>query len=59
MDLRLSHWDSPLPDRVNGAADVHDLCRNDKFRFANLLSVWADVEDGRVRDAGCATRAAS
>ena len=48
MDLRLSHWDAPLPDRVKGAEEVHELCRHDKFRFANVLSVWADVEDGRI-----------
>lgn len=52
MDLRLSHWDQPLPDRIDGAEEVQDLCRHDKFRFANLLSVWADIEDGRVVDAG-------
>ena len=52
MDLRLSHWDQPLPDRVEGAPTVHELCRNDKFRFANLLTAWADVEDGRVVDHG-------
>jgi hypothetical protein len=52
MDLRLSHWDAPLPDTVDGAEDVHELCRLDRFRFANLLSVWADVEDGQVVDAG-------
>ncbi len=52
MDLRLSHWDSPLPDQVKAPDDVHELCRQDKFRFANLLSVWADVEDGRIVRAG-------
>ncbi len=48
MDLRLSHWDQPPPDRIQGAETVHDLCHHDKFRFANVLTVWADVEDGRV-----------
>ena len=52
MDLRLSHWDSPLPDQVAGAGEVHELCRHDKFRFANVLSVWAEVEDGRIVGAG-------
>jgi len=52
MDLRLSHWDAPLPDRVHGAEEVHELGRHDKFRFANVLSVWAEVEDGRIVDAG-------
>ena len=52
MDLRLSHWDKPLPDTLSGPDELHELCRHDKFRFANLLSVWAEVEDGRVVDAG-------
>jgi hypothetical protein len=52
MDLRLSHWDSPLPDRVKAPEEVHELCRHDRFRFANLLAVWADVEDGRIVRAG-------
>src|SRR3954454_2549643 len=48
MDLRLSHWDPPLPDHVSGAEAVHELCRHDKFRFANLLSGWAEVEGGEI-----------
>ncbi len=52
MDLRLSHWDKPLPDTLSGPDELHELCRHDKFRFANLLSVWAEVEDGQVVDAG-------
>jgi hypothetical protein len=53
MDLRLSHWDAPLPAEVTGGSEaVHDLCRHDKFRFSNLLATWAEVEDGRVVDAG-------
>ena len=52
MDLRLSHWDAPLPDRVQGAEEVNELSRHDKFRFANVLSVWAEVEDGQHRGCG-------
>ncbi len=52
MDLRLSHFDAPLPDQVNGAGEVDELCRHDKFRFANVLSVWADVEDGQFVRSG-------
>lgn len=53
MDLRLSHWDAPLPAEVSGGAEaVHELARHDKFRFANLLAGWAEVEDGRIVDAG-------
>jgi len=52
MDLRLSHWDEPLPDRIAGADEVQEMSHHDKFRFANVLSAWAEVEDGRVVDAG-------
>jgi hypothetical protein len=54
MELRLSHWDDPPPDRVTAAEQVHEMARNDRFRFANLLSVWADVDDGRAVSAGYA-----
>lgn len=52
MDLRLSHWDDPLPARVADADEVEQLCRDDRFRFGNLVWAWAEVEDGRVVDAG-------
>ncbi len=52
MDLKLSHWDDPPPDRLRGAEHVHELCREDKFRFANLLSVWAEVDGDTVVDSG-------
>lgn len=54
MDLRLSHWDDPLPDHVEDAAEVHRLCREDRFRFANLLSAWVEVDGDRIVDAGLA-----
>ena len=52
MDLKLSHWDDPPPDQFRGADHVHELCREDKFRFANLLSVWAEVEGDTIVDSG-------
>ena len=52
MDLRLSHWDDPPPDLVSSAEVVHELCRQDRFRFANVLSVWAEVEDDRIAEFG-------
>jgi hypothetical protein len=54
MDLKLSHFDQPLPEQLSGTAEVKELCRQDRFRFANVLSAWADVEDGRIVDAGYA-----
>jgi hypothetical protein len=52
FELGLAHWDDPLPDKVSVPDDVHSLCREDRFRFANLLSGWAEVDDGRVVSAG-------
>jgi hypothetical protein len=52
VDAGVSHWDEPPPDRIGGAEELHALCREDRFRFANLLTCWIEVEDGRVVDAG-------
>ena len=54
FELGLAHWDDPLPDTVAGTHEVHALCGEDKFRFANVLSGWAEVQDGRIVDAGVA-----
>ena len=54
FELGLAHWDDPLPDRIAGTHEVHALCREDRFRFANVLSGWAEVEDGVITSAGYA-----
>ena len=54
MELGVSHYDRPPADRV---LDVEQLRRDaaaDRFRFANRLSAWMDVEDDRIVDAGYA-----
>ena len=48
FELGISHWDDPLPDAIRGTHQVYEMCRHDKFRFANVLSGWAEVEDGRI-----------
>jgi cyclic nucleotide-binding protein len=48
FELGISHWDEPLPDSISGPHQVHEMCRHDRFRFANVLSGWAEVEDGRI-----------
>ncbi|WP_426593445.1 cyclic nucleotide-binding domain-containing protein [Cellulomonas sp. McL0617] len=50
--LGLSHYDAPPPEQLAGTAQVVALRDGDAFRFANVLGVWADVADGRVRDSG-------
>ena len=49
MDLGISHYDEPLPDRIES---LEELRVNDRFRFANELRAWVDVEDGEIVDAG-------
>jgi Cyclic nucleotide-binding domain len=54
FELGLAHWDEPLPDSVAGPHEVRELCRQDRFRFANVLSAWAEAEDGQITSAGFA-----
>lgn len=49
MDLGISHYDDPLPDHIDS---LEDLRQNDRFRFANELRAWIDVEDDEIVDAG-------
>ena len=49
MAMGVSHYDDPLPDRID---DLDELRRADRFRFANELRAWIDVEDGQIVDAG-------
>lgn len=41
----VAHYDEPPPDVVE---DLDALRRADRFRFANQLRAWIDVEDGRI-----------
>lgn len=49
FDAGLTHYDDPPPDQID---DLDALRLADRFRFANRLAAWIDVEDGRVVDAG-------
>ncbi|MDH3308710.1 MAG: cyclic nucleotide-binding domain-containing protein [Acidimicrobiia bacterium] len=51
VDLGFGHYDDPLPDHID---DLEALRQADRFRFANDLRGWIEVEDGRVVDAGYA-----
>ena len=50
----LAHYDSPPPDRIGEpGATLEELRDADRFRFANNLRAWIDVDDtGVVVDAG-------
>jgi hypothetical protein len=49
MTLGIGHYDDPLPDRIVSLEALRDA---DRFRFANRLSAWIDVEDGWITGAG-------
>ncbi|MFL6203751.1 MAG: cyclic nucleotide-binding domain-containing protein [Acidimicrobiales bacterium] len=51
FELKVGHYDAAPPERI----DPHDLAAlrdADRFRFANHLSGWIEVEDGRIVDHG-------
>lgn len=55
FDSGVAHYDEPPPDAID---DLTELQRTDRFRFANRLSAWADIEDGTIVGAGYAPESA-
>jgi hypothetical protein len=51
MDLGIGHYDPAPPDRLE-PGDLESLRTADRYRFANHLAVWAEVEDGQIVAAG-------
>lgn len=49
FEVGFTHYDDPPPDVI---PDLEALRDTDRFRFANVLRGWIDVEGGRVVDAG-------
>lgn len=47
--MGIGHYDPPPPDRLEDLEGMHAAGR---FRFANRLSAWIDVDDGVIVDAG-------
>jgi len=45
FEMGVAHYDAPPPDRID---DLEALRVADRFRFANELRAWIEVEDGRV-----------
>jgi cyclic nucleotide-binding protein len=45
FDMGVTHYDQPPPDRID---DLEDLRRTDRFREANELRAYVDVEDGKI-----------
>jgi len=45
FELGVTHYDQPPPDRIE---DIEALRKADRFREANELRAYIDVEDGRI-----------
>jgi len=41
----VAHYDDPPPEVIE---DLGQLCKEDRFRFANELRAWVDVEGGAI-----------
>ena len=54
--LHVAHNDQPPPDKLGDAPDetLEQLRADDRYRFANRLRAWVEVEGGRIVDAGYA-----
>jgi hypothetical protein len=51
FELGIGHYDEPPPDRLEDG-DLERLRDEDRFREANLLRAWVEVDDGKVVDCG-------
>ncbi|MFN2463530.1 MAG: cyclic nucleotide-binding domain-containing protein [Candidatus Dormibacteria bacterium] len=49
FDMGVNHYDEPPPQHID---DLDALRRADRFRFANHLTAWIEVEDGVVTGHG-------
>jgi hypothetical protein len=50
FEMGFTHYDEPPPDRID---DLEALREADRFRFANRLAAWVEVDDdGKPVDAG-------
>ena len=47
-----SRCDDPPPDVINDRAELAGLYAAERFRFANHLAAWIEVENGSIVDAG-------
>ena len=47
FELGVAHYDEPPPDRLE-KGDLERLRSEDRFREANRLGAWIEVEDGKI-----------
>ena len=51
FELGVARYDAPPPDRLE-EGDLERLRAEDRFREANRLAAWVEVDDGRIVDHG-------
>jgi hypothetical protein len=51
FEVGITHYDDPPPDRL-GEGDLEALRDADRFREANQLRAWIEVDEGKIVDAG-------
>jgi hypothetical protein len=51
FELGITHYDAPPPDRLR-EGDLESMRDADRFREANELRAWIEVDDGKIVDAG-------
>lgn len=51
FELGITHYDAPPPDRL-AQGDLERLRDEDRFREANQLRAWVELDDGKIVDAG-------
>jgi hypothetical protein len=52
FSLGMAHYDQPPPEVLDGPDTLEALRADDRFRFANHLTAWVEVVDGRIVDHG-------
>jgi hypothetical protein len=53
FDVGMAHYDPAPPDKIHGIKGLEALRKDDRFRFANRLSAWIEVDGkGKITDFG-------
>ncbi|HYE76525.1 MAG TPA: cyclic nucleotide-binding domain-containing protein [bacterium] len=48
FDVGITHYDEAPPDIIEGPERLEELRVSSRFRFANRLEAWVEVEHGRI-----------
>src|SRR5918997_1795655 len=51
FEMGITHYDQPPPDRL-APGRLQELRDADRFREANELRAWIEVDDGKIVDCG-------